>query len=240
MLITNSANLSGTGVGGAGNLVLGYAWMLNSNIVAGAQIEGGVSNIQARLTGSASSTSSSPSSGTTINSSTSTCLACSPPSTLDSFSSTTGTNTSSSASTLSVSNTLASRWVVSALARGGFLIDPQDLVYVVGGWTYAGFETPLNSAHFGLHGGTIGAGFERQIAPLWGVKVEYRYTKFLSRTVDLPFSASNTTVSNSNSSSPGNTSTLTSASTTSGNTAARFGADMQAVYVGVSRYFGTY
>jgi hypothetical protein len=52
-----------------------------------------------------------------------------------------------------MSDTLASRWQVSALARGGFLIDPYEMVYLIGGWTYAGFETLQNNAQLGLNGG---------------------------------------------------------------------------------------
>jgi len=186
--------------------------------------------VWAQLTGTALS-----STGSTFTStSTTTCSICTPPtstSTSSSFSSSTGTQ--------SLSDTLARRWLVSSLAKGGLLIDAYDLVYVIGGWTYAGFETPQNNARFGLHGGTIGAGVERQISPLWGIKVEYRSTKFQSKTVDLPVTSSTTTVSPTNNSG-GTTSGGTSTFATFTNNAARFSADMQTVWVGVSRYFGTY
>jgi opacity protein-like surface antigen len=120
-------------------------------------------------------------------------------------------------------------------------MDPYNLLYILGGWTYAGFEIPQNNVQFEMHGGIVGAGFERRISPLWGMKVEYRYTKFQSRTIDLP--SSNT--SNSSSISPAappasGSSSFTQTSTSFSNTAAHFDADMHTVFVGVARYFDTY
>jgi opacity protein-like surface antigen len=212
-------NMTGADLGGIANLHLGFAGSLGASFVGGLQFEGGLSNIRVRLTGTGSSISN-----TTFNS-TSTCSICTPVTTISN-------STSSSSGTQTMSDTLASRWQVSALARGGFLIDPYEMVYLIGGWTYAGFETLQNNAQLGLNGGTIGAGYERQVSPLWGIKVEYRYTKFASKTVDLP--STSTSIQNF----PGNGSSSTSVSTSYINTAASYSANMQTVMLGVSRYFG--
>src|SRR5262249_43985462 len=73
------------------------------------------------------------------------------------------------------------RWMASALARLGCLIDARDLVYVIGGWTYGGFEGPIGP--FYLNGPTVGAGLEHKVAPSWTVRAEYRYTHFGARDV---------------------------------------------------------
>jgi len=100
---------------------------LSDYFVGGVQVEGGFSNIRARLTGNGSSSSLSTSTSTFVLSSTSPASS--------------STSISGGGGTQSLSDTLANRWQISALARGGFLIDPYELVYLTGGWTYAGFET---------------------------------------------------------------------------------------------------
>src|SRR5262249_5410822 len=70
----------------------------------------------------------------------------------------------------------AQRWAMSALGRLGVLIDPQNLVYGIGGYTRGGFE--WDNRTFGLNGATVGAGWEHEIAPTWTLKAEYRYTAF--------------------------------------------------------------
>ena len=190
--------------------------MIGNQLVLGLQLEGGLSNIQARLTGTNATTSTSSSYST----STSICPACVPPNPTS-----TSISNSSSSGVNSVADSLATRWLASALARGGFLIGPTDLIYAIGGYTYAGFETPQNFSSFGLHGGTIGGGYEKKSSPLWSIKAEYRYTKFRGKTVDLPYTSTSTGTGG------GNTSTYTSNS----NNFAHFTADIQAVFVGVSR-----
>lgn len=157
-------------------LSLGHSWMLGDNFVGGVQVEGGLSNIQIGLSGSSTAiptSSTGPYPGST-------------------------TGNSGYYTTGTTSDVLANRWHVSALARAGWLVDPQDLVYVIGGWSYADFEWsrsvpngPSVSGSFGLNGATIGAGFERQITPAWTVKAEYRYTKFQDTTVNAKFTATN-------------------------------------------------
>lgn len=234
---TSFANMKGAKLGGIANFSLGFTSMwLGSNFVGGAQVEGGVSRVKAQLTGAGTSLSNS--SFTSTSTFTSRCLPCIPPTTTTS----TGTfsSTSNSMAAQSMSGALDSQWFVSALARGGYLIDPYNLVYILGGWTYSGFEIPQNDVQFGLHGGTIGAGFERRISPLWGMKVEYRYTKFQSKTIDLQSSTASTLTSTQPATATSGSSSSTTTNTSFSNTAAHFNADMQTVLVGVSRYFGTY
>jgi opacity protein-like surface antigen len=218
-LTNGTSNASGANWGGLGALYLGFLSPIGSNFVAGPQFEGGISNIQVRQTGIGSSVSNTTSTSTTF------CSICTPMN----FSS---TSTLGSPVTQTVSNTLSNRWFVSALARGGVIIDPSNLVYVIGGWTYAGFETSQNNAQLALQGGTIGVGWERQISQVWGIKVEYRYTKFLSKSDDLTSTNVQSSVSNQPPFATGGSTT-----TSFSNTSARFNAELQTVSVGISRYF---
>src|SRR5262249_34529304 len=58
-----------------------------------------------------------------------------------------------------LTNSLSIDFMVSAIARFGYLVTPRDLVYGLGGWTYAGFNTTLPAGldpSFGAHGVTVG------------------------------------------------------------------------------------
>src|SRR5262249_54786229 len=92
------------------------------------------------------------------------------------------TSTVTTSTTATFIDSLAQRWAASALARLGLLVDPRDLVYVIGGYTYGGFD--WSGRTFGLNGATVGGGWEHQIAPSWTLKAEYRYTQFAGK--DLP------------------------------------------------------
>jgi opacity protein-like surface antigen len=129
------------------------------------------------------------------------------------------------------------RWNTSSLFRVGLLLDPQDRIYAIAGWTYGGFEAIVSSDQvfgpvlkgtytFGLHGGTIGAGLERRFTSKWSAKAEYRYTKFQSKIVVFPASY----VSTSGSS-------VTTGTTTN---SSRFSAEIHSIQVGVSRHFDPY
>jgi opacity protein-like surface antigen len=193
---------SGQQFGGLANLTFGYDWMLFNKIIGGVQLEGGVSNIQVQQGGSFTE--------------------------IDTF---------GDKIIVSNSDSIANRWHVSALLRGGWLISPENLIYVIGGWTYGGFEATLSSDQvfsqtlraaesFGANGPTVGVGFETRIGPTWGVKAEYRYTKFQNATVSFP---SSYVVVSPGSNQTGNISN-----------SATFSADMHTVMFGASRYFGTY
>ena len=69
-------------------------------------------------------------------------------------------------------------------ARAGFLVNPQTLLYVRGGYTNARVRTTITdaagiqSASDNQDGWLAGAGVERQIAQNVSARVEYRYSKF--------------------------------------------------------------
>src|ERR1700686_4082882 len=144
------------------NLYLGYNYMLPSNFLVGAQIEGGTSNTPTRLTGLLSDPSQSVATSTN-------------------FAGVVTTTTSNGTSTGNGTGHLDNRWAMSALVRGGLVADPKDLIYLVGGLSYGRFE--FNDQSFGAFGGTVGAGWERTITPSWTLKAEYRYTRFQDRTL---------------------------------------------------------
>jgi outer membrane immunogenic protein len=93
-------------------------------------------------------------------------------------------------------------WLFTARLRGGFLVDPNWLVYVTGGLAVthvhdsAMCTSPSNgvcgdsnagstiswSDSNTLAGGTVGGGVETKFAPHWTARVEYLYAKFKSTT----------------------------------------------------------
>jgi outer membrane immunogenic protein len=201
-----ASSLGARGVGATGNLYLGYNYMLPSNFLVGAEIEGGISNMRTTMSGMASGPAQSVTTSTIFGVT----------------STTTSTGTVASNGILNLDN----RWVVSALVRGGLLVDPKDLIYMVGGLTYGRFD--LLDESFGAFGGTVGAGWERKITPSWTLKAEYRYTRFQDRTV--------TESSNSTSSSPG--ATFSSSAASAALESSRIsGLDWHTVSIGVSHYF---
>jgi len=203
---TFASSLGGRGLGATANLYLGYNYMLPSNFLVGAQIEGGISNTRTGLTGLFSDPSLSV---TTTNNA--------------------GIITTSNSTTTDTGNTtnhLDNRWAMSALVRGGFVVDPKDLVYLVGGLSYGRFE--FSNQSFGAFGGTVGAGWERKITPTWTLKAEYRYTRFQDRTLTESFSSS---FSNSA------TGLANSSSAASLDTNRFSGLDWHTVSIGVSHYF---
>ncbi len=210
-LLTVNGTSNGRTPGAIANLFLGYNFVLGHNVILGGQVEGGVSNIHVNLDRSFTSVQAS----TTV---------VTPPG------GAAGTSTFNQVINGTSSSAIANRWLVSALARGGVLITPADYVYGLGGWTYGRFE--LDNQSFGLNGGTIGAGWERQLAPGWTLRAEGRYTKFQDKTVG-SLSSTNTT---SSSAGGGATSSGTQASVLSASN--RVSADMWSAWLGVTHYFG--
>jgi opacity protein-like surface antigen len=205
---TSNSSLKGRNVGAIGNLVVGYNVMATHALILGGQVEGGVSNIRVNLNGS----------GTAINTTTDITTPPGGPA---------GTATITSIQNFTAAATLDSRWLISVLGRGGVLVDPQDLVYLIGGYTYGRFEAFDQT--FGLNGATIGAGWEREVATGWTLRGEYRYTKFQSRDVtSMSASASTGTLPLGD--------TITSSSTITATE--RVSADMHSVWLGVTHYFG--
>jgi opacity protein-like surface antigen len=115
--------------------------------------------------------------------------------------------------------------MVSALGRLGVLATPNDLLYVVGGYTHA--RVDALTSNVGLHGGTIGLGGEHRIDSLWTIRGEYRYTRFGSRTLH----------TNSTSSSVDISGTTTDTFTSMSDSTQRLSADLHSLRVGIARQF---
>jgi outer membrane immunogenic protein len=243
--VTNSnASLAGRNAGAIGSLYLGYNFLATPTVVIGGQVEGGISNIRVNLAGTGSSTTNSS-------------LLQTPPGLPF------GLSTSVSSSTFNATDSLDNRWTVSLLGRGGVLVDPVDYVYLLGGYTYARFETfnspvgiagqsPLFGAvngltqfpnavlrrtggeGFGLNGATIGGGWERQIAPGWSLRGEYRYTKFQGKDVSENFVTNSSFVQVQQA----NGSVLARVTSSDNFTAtSHIAADMYSLSIGVAHYF---
>jgi opacity protein-like surface antigen len=206
------ASLSGSGPGAMVNLFVGYNWMLTSNFLIGGQIEGGVSNIRAKVSGADPFTRVE----TTVDT---------PPGGVA------GTSVSTESGIDSFTDNIDNRWLISALARAGWVVDSRNLIYALAGPTYGRFEWSTET--FGMFGGTVGAGFERKIAPMWTLRVEYRYTKFANHTINTGFSETGSAVSTG-------AFTGTQTFTDSGATSNTVSADMQSIMFGISREFGPY
>jgi opacity protein-like surface antigen len=203
----------------------GYNVMWGNSVVLGAQLEGGVANVRVNMTSNANGVSSGISTGTN------TSVTPGFPTAVTTSLGTTSTTTSSTGT-----DTLDNRWQFSALGRVGVLLDPLDLLYVIGGYTYARFDY-LNNYAVGMNGGTIGGGWERQIVRGWTVKVEGRYTKFANKNVT---NTSSNTASLPTSSTAGTTTiaqTFTDRTVTNVND--RFSASIASILIGVSYYFGS-
>jgi outer membrane immunogenic protein len=131
------------------------------------------------------------------------------------------------ASSSSQFDTLSPNWMVTAAARLGRLVTPHDLIYGLAGWSFANFSTSLESAGdrtFNASGPTVGIGWERQLADQWTMRGEYRYTRFLDKTLSTPTSEA--------AADAGDTFTASSTSQTG------ISADSHIVRFGVSRAFG--
>lgn len=92
------------------------------------------------------------------------------------------TSTTQSSSTIDFTNDLTSMFTF--LARAGYLIKPNILVYALGGGAEGNFVTPAARDLTGQQrnqwvlGYTVGAGLEYKINPHWSLRGEYRYINF--------------------------------------------------------------
>jgi opacity protein-like surface antigen len=152
----NEPRSGGRDWGALGDLFLGYNTVWGNNFLVGVQAEGTLSRVSTRTSGTGIFSGSS----TNLNG--------------------VGAVTSSSnfTETFTTTNQITAEWMVSLLARVGYLIDPQDLIYVIGGYTYGRFSSGGGFDWFGMNGATIGGGFERQMWDGWSIRAEGRYTKF--------------------------------------------------------------
>jgi outer membrane immunogenic protein len=86
------------------------------------------------------------------------------------------------------------KWISSVTGRFGYVgWAPQSLIYVRGGWAWAGYEIDVRNAerpidahagiiHKNYNGWTLGAGSEWAFATNWSAFVEYNHYHFGSRT----------------------------------------------------------
>jgi outer membrane immunogenic protein len=81
----------------------------------------------------------------------------------------------------SIHNNLTDSW--TAGGRGGYLVNPATLAYVLGGYTEAHFSLPSIFAHNDFQGWTLGAGFETNLGGPLFLKGEYRYTQLDRQTL---------------------------------------------------------
>ncbi len=204
------SNGSGRNWGALSDVYLGYNFRLGGNVIAGVQAEGTIANAQAQLDVAQGQVSTRTTTFT-------------PPGT---------TSSSSSVAASTFLDSLAQRWAVSGLARLGVLVDPRDLIYVIGGYTYGGFE--WSGRTFGLNGATIGGGWEREIAPGWTLKAEYRYTQFENK--DLPRSTSSAGTQATTGFFGPDSSVSTNAFTTTDRVS---GIALHALRLGITHYFGS-
>ena len=203
---------NGQSLGAVSSLSLGYNYVIDSRDVLGAQVEGGLADTHVNLKGSGALT-------------TTTTIVNTPPGGAAGTSGSTNTN-----SNTTLTDLIENHWLVSALLRGGRLVDSSDYVYLLGGYTYGRFQA--EGEGFGLSGGTVGAGWERQVVPGWTLKAEYRYTRFQDK--DLLFT-------NQNRQTQATTGGYLSVQNTSVANDTHFSdLDMHSVWVGVSHYFGSY
>jgi len=73
------------------------------------------------------------------------------------------------------------QWMASALARIGWLIRPNTMLYGLAGWTFAHFDTDnqfLGVTGFDADELSVGTGIEKKIGPDWSIRAEYRFTDF--------------------------------------------------------------
>jgi len=73
------------------------------------------------------------------------------------------------------------QWMASALARVGWLIRPDTVLYGLAGLTFAHFDTGRAFTEirgFDADGLSVGAGIEKKFGPDWSLRAEYRCTDF--------------------------------------------------------------
>ena len=71
----------------------------------------------------------------------------------------------------------------TAGGRGGYLVTPATLAYVLGGYTEAHFSLPPLAQHSDFGGWTVGAGMEANLGGPLYLKGEYRYTQLDRQTL---------------------------------------------------------
>ncbi len=78
---------------------------------------------------------------------------------------------------------LTDSWTVGG--RLGYLVNPNTLVYGLGGYTEAKFDLPSGTHNSTFSGFSAGAGIETSLGGPWFLKGEYRFTGLDSQTIFL-------------------------------------------------------
>jgi len=71
----------------------------------------------------------------------------------------------------------------TAGGRLGYLINPNTMVYALGGYSQATFDLPAGTHNSTFSGYSVGAGLETNITGNWFLKGEYRYTSLDDQTI---------------------------------------------------------
>ena len=136
-----NSNASGNGAGAVFTFSGGYNVVLWNNWLVGVQPEASWNLSKTRLTGSATVSSNS------------TFTQMFPPG---------GTpNSSTQSTTSSDEHTLQNDWTISALARGGYVLNNDWLFYGLIGWSWGGFDLDTGNQVFVMNGFTYGGGVEK-------------------------------------------------------------------------------
>ena len=138
-------------------------------------------------------------------------------------------NNFSSIFTQDVRADIERNWTVSEMARIGYLVAPDWLVYGLVGWSWSGFDFRgdidgrVLALPYTLSGLTYGAGVEKNFGWLRAF-IQYKGINFDSKSANLPASSTFTQTFNG----------LTSTSVTSGSDVRRLSADVQEITAGVT------
>lgn len=185
--------------GALADLYLGTSTHITPRIVAGVQVEGGLSQMlfqstipreyrTSRRTERGTSTSNSDDGDT-------------------SRSRSKGSGSEVQTYTYDEHNKLELDWMVSVIGRAGYLAAPNTLLYGLAGWSYGHFtaeDLPFNVGYgqisdFGSHGITVGGGLEQKLSSKWSLRAEYRYTNFGKESFSKKAQLTNSISSNSSS-----------------------------------------
>jgi opacity protein-like surface antigen len=211
--LSTVSNTSGRHAGAVADLLIGYNALLGPKLIGGVQFEGSLAH--GAVLGN----------GSFVQNFTDTSVQTPPGGAA-------GTDVTTGTSSGNIRLDVQSRWMASALGRLGVLVDPRDLVYAIGGWSFGGFTTGdfTTGMHpFNLNGPTVGVGIEREVAPAWTLRAEYRYTHFLPRDVTAPQTQVEAQTA-------GTTTFLASDSFAETD---RISVDMHTVRFGIAHYFAT-
>jgi opacity protein-like surface antigen len=140
---------------------------------------------------------------------------------------TTLTNTNNS-NAFAVASNLENKWTISEMARLGYLVTPDLLVYGLVGWSWGGFEWNAGTTPFTMNGFTWGAGVEKDFGWLRAF-VQYKGIRYRDKDVDFSNPSAR-----QNSQFVGPTLASTFSTTTADSAIRRFSADVNQVTAGIT------